>query len=166
MNTTKYQSEEIWLPIKNFILYEVSNLGNIRNAKTKKTIKRKNNSFYPSVKMYANGKRHFKNVHRIVAEAFLGPRPHGLVTCHKDCDKNNISVENLRYATQKENIHDTIKAGRLATGTKLPHCKIPNEDLPSIINKEFSIEYYSAKYKVQPRHIIRIQQGKRRVNAK
>lgn len=42
-------------------------------------------------------------VHEIVAYAFLGPRPEGLVIDHIDRDKKHNEASNLRYVTISEN---------------------------------------------------------------
>lgn len=48
--------------------------------------------------------RHVRTtVHRLVALAFLGERPEGMVIDHIDRDKMNNHISNLRYCTQSEN---------------------------------------------------------------
>lgn len=59
--------------------------------------------------------KHF--VHRLVANAFLGPPPtkHRIFINHKDGDKGNNAAENLEYVTQAENVrHHFSRAGRTA----------------------------------------------------
>lgn len=43
------------------------------------------------------------NVHTLVAEAFLGPRPEGMVVHHKDGNRDNCHLSNLEYVTLAEN---------------------------------------------------------------
>jgi len=50
-------------------------------------------------------------VHSLVARHFLGDRPAGMVTNHKDGNKLNNDPDNLEYVTPKENIHHSIKMG-------------------------------------------------------
>lgn len=45
-----------------------------------------------------------RNVHSLVAEVFIGPRPEGMQVNHKDGNRYNNSVENLEYVTPSENI--------------------------------------------------------------
>lgn len=52
-----------------------------------------------------HGKRLGRFVHELVAEAFLGPRPKGLVIDHIDGNRFNNAPSNLRYCTMKQN-HD------------------------------------------------------------
>lgn len=45
-------------------------------------------------------------VHQLVAEAFLGPQPKGLHTCHGVKGKLCNEATNLTYATPKQNQAD------------------------------------------------------------
>ena len=56
------------------------------------------------------GKRKFL-VHVLVLEAFVGPRPDGMVCCHNDGDATNNRVENLRWDTYVENNKDLVRHG-------------------------------------------------------
>lgn len=45
-------------------------------------------------------------VHHLVAEAFLGPRPEGLLVCHLNDQGFDNRVENLTYADRETNEAD------------------------------------------------------------
>jgi hypothetical protein len=49
------------------------------------------------------GRRRIVNVHRLVAEHFLGPLPEGMVVHHKDGNRRNPRLENLEVVTVAEN---------------------------------------------------------------
>lgn len=66
-----------------------------------------NNKGYRKVIFSEDKVRYTKSVHTLVAEAFLGPRPHGKLVDHKDEDKCNNRSDNLQYLTPREN---TIKS--------------------------------------------------------
>lgn len=114
---------EIWRPVVEDPLYEVSSLGRVRSLDA--TIwygprvgfgKRKGRILKPSVdgRGYLTvrlSKRRTAAVHRIVAAAFLGPRPPGQVARHMDGDKTNPKLSNLEYGTQKENHADSYRHG-------------------------------------------------------
>ena len=66
---------------------------------------------YLQVRLWRNGCRRTVRIHRMVAEAFLGPRPTGLTVNHKDGDKINNCVGNLEYVTSGENTRHAIRLG-------------------------------------------------------
>lgn len=90
-------------------IYQVSNLGRVRSAKARRDapycsiLKQRLNNPYPIIRFKYRAKEAEKRVHRLVAEAFLGPCPKGLVVNHKDGNKFNNKLENLEYVSQKEN---------------------------------------------------------------
>lgn len=52
-------------------------------------------------------------VHALVAAAFIGPRPQGLVIDHISGDKLDCSRRNLEYVSPKENARRAAKLGLL-----------------------------------------------------
>ena len=83
-------------------LYEVSNLGRIRNKKTGRILKLEtSHQGYKRIRFSKGGKKFA--VHRLVAEAFI-PNPQNLpMINHKDEDKTNNAVDNLEYCDCKYN---------------------------------------------------------------
>lgn len=106
--------EEIWKSIvieQNGVLYdftgmyEVSNLGRIRNSKTKNFIKAfKNNDGY--LKVSINKKRSFF-VHRLVATMFIPNDGNLLEVDHINCIRDDNRIENLRWCDRKENMDNS-----------------------------------------------------------
>jgi len=104
---------ERWKEIPGFDDYFVSSAGRIRSFKAKGNGKLlsqpKNTNGYLFVNIMGNdGFMHVKRVHVLVCLAFIGPRPRGMEICHRDCNKENNSPENLRYDTPLGNSRDTI----------------------------------------------------------
>lgn len=95
---------ENWKIVKCNDAYEVSNLGNIRNIKTKKLKKPYlNEKGYLILSLWKNCKPKSCRVHRLVAEAFL-PNPNNLPQVnHKDENKTNNNVENLEWCDNEYN---------------------------------------------------------------
>lgn len=57
-----------------------------------------------------DGKSWVPCVHRLVLDAFVGPRPSGMQACHyPDFDKGNNRLENLRWDTHAENERDEYR---------------------------------------------------------
>lgn len=97
--------KEEWRDIVDYEgLYQVSNLGRVRSLITNKILKQqKDKNGYLFVGIRKNGKRKFKKIHRLVAEAFLD-NPNNLPEVnHKDENKTNNVVSNLEYCDHKYN---------------------------------------------------------------
>lgn len=102
-----------WKPCVGFPAYEVSNLGHVRNAKTKSMlvpIKKARCSDYLSVNLFyrdETGERRHKMmlIHRLVAMAYCendDPQNKREVN-HKDENKENNEATNLEWCTRKYN---------------------------------------------------------------
>ena len=87
-------------------LYEVSNIGNVRNVRRNTLLKlSKTNYGYIQVYLYKNGIRTGLKVHRLVAQAFI-PNPDNLPQInHLDEDKTNNRVDNLEWCSHKYNVN-------------------------------------------------------------
>jgi hypothetical protein len=58
-----------------------------------------------------------RDVHRIVLDAFVGPRPDGMECRHLDDDPTNNALSNLVWGTRSENQLDAVRNGRKAVGS-------------------------------------------------
>lgn len=98
--------------------YEVSNLGRIRRAR------KTNNTYvgrirwptlyrggYAKVNLSRDGKREARRIHRLVAEAFLGPCPAGHEVNHKNGDKDDNRAVNLQWASHSDNQRHAFATG-------------------------------------------------------
>lgn len=107
--------KEIWKDIAEFPNYQVSNLGRVRNKKTRHIIhqqERKNG--YVKVELWQDGKQTTKDVHRLVALVFID-RPIGKTEVnHIDGNKKNNEASNLEWCTRKENMKHAIDTGLFA----------------------------------------------------
>jgi len=93
--------------------YEVSSFGRVRSyiQERRGTLLtephilkcRLNHSGYLFVSLHNDRGKKRKLVHRLVLEAFVGPCPEGYGTSHLDETKTNNHIENLKWATCKEN---------------------------------------------------------------
>ena len=105
--------------------YEVSDTGKIRNAKSKKELATFENRFgyYILQVCPQKGERKERQVHVLVAEAFIGKRPNGYVINHKDGNKKNNVPSNLEYVTSAENnihaLHNGLRRPAIMKG-KVP----------------------------------------------
>ena len=131
--------EEVWLPVRGRDgEYEVSNLGRVRslarvvprrdrygNAGTltvrERVLRPSTAGRYLHVQLGANNSA---KVHTLVLEAFVGPRPDGLVACHNNGNSKDNRAENLRWDTLSANQLDSVRHGTKRNGTTgATHCK-------------------------------------------
>ncbi len=122
--------------------YSVSNFGRIRSEMAcqgtyvGRVLKPyAGNRGYPiAVLAESTGKKKTYTVHKLVAEAFLGPC-NGLDVNHKDGDKKNNKVTNLEYTTALENMQHALEHGLVDNrGERHPSCKLSLADVAEIRN--------------------------------
>lgn len=157
--------KEIWKDVVGYEgLYKVSNLGRIKRTlkitrwvlknklykridKEKVLYQEKNTTGYKVIRLHKNGEVLKRGVHRLVAEAFI-PNPYNKKTVnHKDGNKQNNCVENLEWATYRENnkhSYDILGKKGFFVGKATPNSKKvirldTKEVFRSIRNAAFSI---------------------------
>lgn len=123
---------EIWRPIRNWSgFYEVSNLGRVRSLDRIVPNGRGGGKFVPGriMKPYRDRPKYshmiiqlsrggrsktgaeFPLVHKLVLEAFVGPRPPGMEACHNNGDGCDNRLSNLRWDTHRANMADQFEHG-------------------------------------------------------
>lgn len=101
---------EEWRPVKDYIDYFVSNWGRIKSLKSGKEriLKPGINKGHLQVELRKDGEGHNKQVHRLVAEAFIPNPENKPYVDHIDGNPLNNNVSNLRWATPKENSNNPV----------------------------------------------------------
>lgn len=81
---------------------------------------------------HKDGKHFSLAVHRLVAAAFLGPKPEGTEVCHNNGDPTDCRVENLRYDTRSGNQRDRVIHGTSNRGERHRCVKLTKEQVIEI----------------------------------
>ena len=137
---------EIWKPWREGT-YSISNQGRVRrelnghshNARAGYVLK-------PYLGKQARNEYHFVHlrtpncptgescrVHRLVAEAFLGPCPHDLQVNHKNGIKHDNRADNLEYVTASENCKHAFRVGlRIMRGVANSRARLSEDDVRHI----------------------------------
>lgn len=127
-------NSEEWRPMVGFDgKYLVSNLGRasalLRGSQSCRKILRLSlcHGGYLKISLASRDGQVTRKIHRLVAEAFLGPCPDGMQVNHKDGDKHNNVICNLEYVTPKQNVQHA-----LISGLRWKHLKLTDADVQTI----------------------------------
>ena len=95
-------------------MYEVSNLGRVKNVETGRILKPGKDRYgYLQLVLSKNGIMKTIKVHRLVAQAFL-PNPNNYPQVnHRDEDKTNNTIDNLEWCDAKYNINYGTRTERV-----------------------------------------------------
>ncbi len=114
---------EEWRPVVGQCAYEVSSEGRIRRCAPghRQGVGRGRVGYilrpsvsrfgYYRIELLQFGRRYKLLVHRLVAEAFLGPRPEHLEVNHKNGNKLDNRPDNLEYVTRSQNMLHAFATG-------------------------------------------------------
>ena len=118
---------EVFKEVKGFNNYAVSTLGRVRRltkgpgAQAGRILRpTKDRDGYLYVTFYGVGVKTARKVHRLVCDAFLGPRD-GLETNHKNGDKTDNRLCNLELVTASENRLHAYRTGLLSASGEQHH---------------------------------------------
>lgn len=124
-------TQEVWATYPSNPNYQVSNLSRIRRItglrrkKSRDGILKQHKSSstgYMFVILSQHGKTKYTTVHSMVLEAFIGRRPKGYVSNHRDGNRTNNKLWNLEYVTYGQN----VRLGKLSKLTEVDVCRMRN----------------------------------------
>ncbi|MFV8232388.1 HNH endonuclease [Mycolicibacterium fortuitum] len=100
-----------WRPVVGYEgRYLVSNTGFVWIVRKQRLLGMElSDSGHLTVQLWRNNRKRRLQVHCLVLEAFVGPRPEGLECCHYDGDAFNNNVINLRWDTRSANTYDAYR---------------------------------------------------------
>ena len=109
---------EKWKAIEDFEAYEVSNLGRVRRKQATAHHPGKvllkpwfGTGGYLQLQLFKAGKKHYKAVHKLVADTFI-QNPKGLPEVNHLGPKGDCRAVRLEWSTKRGNTVHAIKTGR------------------------------------------------------
>jgi hypothetical protein len=99
---------ESWMAVGGFPNYEVSSFGRVRNARGH-MLSPSLSGGYPHVVLSHEGKRSNLTVHRLVAMTFFPTSDLTLEVDHRDRNRMNNMVQNLRWVSHSSNVFNQSK---------------------------------------------------------
>ncbi len=94
---------EEWRSISEYINYQVSNIGRVRNANTGRILKMRIDGKYCRVCLSKNNEPKPFSVHRLVATEFIENLDNKPLVDHINRDTSNNCVDNLRWVSVSQN---------------------------------------------------------------
>lgn len=99
-------------------IYEVSSLGHVRRIGSNALIGTVSGNGYVRVQLSRAGTTETFLIHKLVADAFIGPRPDGHHIDHINGVRDDNRFVNLRYCSPQQNISYTVERGANAVADR------------------------------------------------
>lgn len=157
-------SRETWRQVIGHPWYEVSDHGRVRSYKQWR------GSPVPRILIPTIGKKGYpfvgidgipgRQVHSLVLEAFVGPRPTGAVTRHLDGNRANSRLNNLAWGTRAENEADKINHGTDNRGERHGMAKLTTDQVKAIREAFGSHRVIADRFGICQSHVSVIRSGK------
>jgi hypothetical protein len=152
--------QELWRPVVGLEqFYAVSSSGNVKRLAHENTVTGHPNPKYTIARLPerilnpTSGKNGYYSVvlkkrryyvHTLVLEAFVGPRPSGLIACHGPAGRRVNTPDNLSWGTYSQNAGiDMIRDGTIKRGEKAPTAKLTEADVSFIRKNAGKITHQS-----------------------
>lgn len=168
---------EEWRPVTGYEgYYMISSLGRVKSkdrviphqrtgtrfigGKILKT--RPNPGGYQMLILCKENKKESKMVHALVADAFLGSKPPGMMVCHGPGGKSDNRVDNLYYGTaETNNGADKRRDGTIIVGERHYKSKLTDQDVVAIRNSDAKGRSLASLYGVSEQCISDIRNNRR-----
>lgn len=137
---------EEFRPVEGFPGYRVSNLGRVQSCWRMGPAKAKHDEScwrdlkpgmmrdgYKFVSLHRDGRQYTRKNSVLVAIAFHGAKPPGMVCRHLNGNPGDDRAENLAWGTYSQNIHDAIRHGTFPLGEKAKRSRLKTADVVRIV---------------------------------
>lgn len=119
--------------------YEVSSDGEVWSKISGRLLKPSFDGHYLGVQLQGADRDYRRRVHKLVAEAFIGPCPEGQEVRHWNGDHLDNHAANLLYGTMADNREDSIRLGTIARGDRVGGARL-TDALVREIRKRYAAE--------------------------
>ena len=161
------QAQESWRPVVGFEgCYEVSSLGCVRRVEGRPLKPAINSWGYRYVHLSHDGAKGTRNVHSLVAEAFLGPKPPETVVGFRNGDRTDLRAANLRYTTRSGVMYRQYRLGRARAGHRYhPPIELDESKVQAIRALRWRVPQreLATRFGISQTTVSRIQAGRRRL---
>lgn len=158
-----------WRSIPGYPDYEVSDQGQVRSFKSGSAVLMRGGrtqcrmGYIRFTLTNVKGKKVLRNLHTLVLEAFVSPRPIGKWGLHRDGDVTRNDVSNLYWGSPSDNGFDRVSHGNSGRGAQNPRATLSENEVADIRRayraggvKQSDL---GLRYGVQQAHISRIVRG-------
>jgi predicted XRE-type DNA-binding protein len=159
---------EIWRKHHRFAEYEISDHGRARRCvggqgtragRTLKAARNKVTGYFRFI--FSSGNRSSSEyVHRAVLATFVGPCPDGMEGTHRNGDKADNKLTNLRWATHADNIADKHEHGTVLRGQHVGNSKLTEADVIAIRQATGLQREIAARFGISRTNVSVIRSGK------
>lgn len=143
---------KIWVPVADWPYYEITPYGDVRSKDRFLTNRKNQRRFYKGkvlkpwfdeynylrVQLADDLSKVDQFIHYLVCSTFHGPRPVGSVCRHLDDNTSNNFYENLMWGTQKDNVSDSIRNGRIFSDNSKNFGELDSAVLSSAARRRWS----------------------------
>lgn len=134
---------------------------NRRNYVDPKEMKQhRDKSGYLYVRLFRGKKRHWRHVHRLVLDTFIGLRRAGQQARHLDGNKDNNVITNLQWGTPKENYSDRMQHGSTIEGARNSQALLTEKQVLEIRKTEEPSHIVAKKFGVSSSAVRDIRNGR------
>ncbi len=152
-----------WKPEPGYPRYEVSDLGGVRNVRTGRVLLAGINPShgYAIATLWENGSHRQFRVHRLVLMAFVGPAPEGCAGAHLNGVCTDNRLDNLTWATSKENERMKREHGTDHVGERHGCAKLTEADVREIRRSALPGKEVAARYGIAYGYVSHIRNKRR-----
>ena len=154
-------TDEIWAEVPGFNgSLMASTLGRLKGSDGRSLAPYRRPDGYMAIHVMSPSGRVLRTVHRLVLEAFVGPRQSGHQARHLNGRRDDNRLCNLRWGTPRENASDRARHGTENVGVRNPNRKLSAADVSQMRAMVGTLKSIAAHFGVSESHASNIRSGR------